>query len=81
MSDDKKNTDKLDEAIDKGTVSLLAGVGVGTYGTTMFVASGFVCPACVFVAPALLGMGAYQRHKYKKFKNEATDNSTEVDEK
>jgi len=80
MSDnDKKSEDKIDQAIDKGTGNLLVGAGVGTYGTAMFVTSGIVCPACVFVAPALLGIGAYQRHKYNKSQNNADDKTSETD--
>ena len=72
MSDEDKNKEDNSE---KGTTSLLLGAGVGTYGTTMFLASGFICPACVFVAPTLLGVGAYQRKKYNDKKKLETDTS------
>jgi hypothetical protein len=42
------------------------GVGVGVYGTVMATATGIVCPACVVIAPALLGAGAYKKWREKK---------------
>lgn len=51
---------------EKGTSNLLFGAGVGAYGTASFLATGAVCPACIILAPALLGLGAYKRMKYNQ---------------
>lgn len=55
-----------EEKPDKGNLELAAGAGIGAYGTAMAITAGFVCPACVIAAPALLGAGLYKRHKAKK---------------
>ena len=51
---------------EKGTNDLLLGAGVGAYGTATFIATGAVCPACIIIAPALLGFGAYKRMKFNQ---------------
>ena len=39
------------------------GVGVGALGAASAALSGAVCPLCIFIAPALVGYGAYRRWK------------------
>ncbi|MFW0777880.1 MAG: hypothetical protein ACN2B6_09205 [Rickettsiales bacterium] len=51
---------------DKGTPELAIGAGVCTYGTGYFLATGGLCPACLVIAPAMLGLGAYKRMKHNK---------------
>lgn len=51
-----------------GNTSLVAGAGIGAYGTAMAVTAGYICPFCVVAAPALLGLGAYQKYKFHKAK-------------
>lgn len=46
-----------------GLSSLVAGTGVGIYGTGSYVITNIICPACIIVTPMLLGYGFY---KYKK---------------
>ena len=58
---------------EKGTSNLLLGAGVGVYGTATFVTTGVVCPACIVMAPALLGYGAYKRVKFNKKEKAAED--------
>ena len=58
---------------EKGTNNLLLGAGVGAYGTATFVATGAVCPACIVLAPALLGYGAYKRMKFNQKQKAVTD--------
>ncbi len=41
------------------------GAGVGALGTLGATLSGAVCPVCVVVAPALIGIGVYKRVKKK----------------
>ena len=37
------------------------GVGIGAFGIASLATLGAVCPACVIVAPALVGAGLYKR--------------------
>ena len=37
------------------------GVGVGALGAASAALSGAVCPLCIFIAPGLVGFGAYKR--------------------
>lgn len=46
--------------------SLIAGAGIGVYGTGSFIITNVICPACIIVTPVLLGYGFYQ---YKKGEN------------
>ena len=39
------------------------GAGVGVLGATSAVLTGALCPLCVFIAPGLIGYGAYRRWK------------------
>ena len=39
------------------------GAGVGVLGAAAALLTGAVCPLCVFIAPSLVGYGAYQRWK------------------
>ncbi len=39
------------------------GAGVGIAGAASALIAGAVCPLCVFVAPGLIGVGAYKRWK------------------
>ena len=42
------------------------GVGVGALGAGAAIISGAVCPLCVFVAPALVGVGIVARYREKR---------------
>ena len=37
------------------------GAGVGILGATSAALTGAVCPLCIFVAPGLIGLGAFKR--------------------
>ena len=56
----KKNNEKVDFS---ALSSVVAGAGVGIYGTSSFVITGIICPACIILTPTLLGYGFYN---YKK---------------
>lgn len=43
------------------TTCIGLGVGVGALGAASAALSGVVCPLCVFIAPGLVGYGAYKR--------------------
>lgn len=45
---------------------LALGAGVGALGAAGAVLTGAVCPLCIFVAPGLLGLGAYKKIKSRK---------------
>lgn len=52
----KKKEDKKD-----ANTCMALGIGVGTLGAASAVLTGVVCPLCVFIAPGLIGLGAYRR--------------------
>jgi len=59
-----KNTDTAEEremSPDNSTLYIGLGLGLGGYATATGVLAGFVCPACVVAAPALLAAGVYQK--------------------
>ncbi len=39
------------------------GAGVGALGAASAVLTGAICPLCIFIAPGLVGYGAYRRWK------------------
>lgn len=59
--------ENLHEQIDgnkkDGNTCLALGAGVGVLGAAGAVIAGAVCPLCYFIAPGLLGIGAYKRWK------------------
>ena len=64
-----KEADKCSPC-DKGNTDLAIGAGVSMYGTGYFLATGGLCPACLIIAPAMLGVGAYKRMKYANTRKE-----------
>lgn len=50
---------------------ILGGLGIGAFGVISAAIGGAVCPVCVVAAPALLGVGAYQRWKAAKRRSSA----------
>lgn len=65
MTKKEINSDKSKEVKDANTCMAL-GAGVGVFGTAGAIVSGAVCPLCIFVAPGLVGYGAYRRWKATK---------------
>ena len=47
----------------EANVCIALGAGVGVAGGASAVVAGVLCPLCVFVAPGLIGYGAYKRWK------------------
>jgi uncharacterized membrane protein YebE (DUF533 family) len=45
----------------EATVCMALGAGVGTLGAASALVTGAVCPLCIFIAPGLVGFGAYRR--------------------
>lgn len=50
------------------------GVGVGALGAASAALSGAVCPLCIFIAPGLLGYGAYKRWKASQIQSKGESN-------
>ena len=72
MSDRELEDGQTCSPCEKGTNNLLLGAGVGVYGTATFAITGAVCPACIILTPALIGLGAYKRMKFNQ-KQKAAD--------
>ena len=45
------------------------GAGVGAFGVASAVTIGVVCPLCYFIAPGLVGYGAYKRWRVSQAQN------------
>lgn len=68
---DKVNQSNLTEVQKREANTCMAlGAGVGVLGTASAVITGVVCPLCVFVAPGLIGFGAYRKWRSSKNKPE-----------
>lgn len=68
-----KNTDTVEEremSPDNSTLYIGLGLGLGGYATATSILAGFVCPACVVAAPALLATGVYQKIRSRSRKPE-----------
>lgn len=59
---------------------LSLGIGVGALGVASAAAAGAVCPICVVVAPALIGLGVVEkvRSKRRRSASEALHHSTDT---
>lgn len=60
----RETEEKLKEAND----CIKLGVGVGALGAGAAIVSGAVCPLCVFIAPALVGVGVVARYRENRKK-------------
>ena len=67
--DKKINEDKRD-----ANTCMALGVGVGALGAASAALAGAVCPLCIFIAPGLVGVGAYKRWRASKIKNKGEKN-------
>lgn len=52
---------KTQKPADNGNELLVTGAGVGVMGVVGAAVIGVTCPACVVVAPALVGAGLYKK--------------------
>lgn len=48
---------------DEGTGHIKFGVGIGVAGAASLALIGATCPLCFFVAPAMVGLGVWKRHR------------------
>lgn len=58
MEEKGKDKDKQE-----ANTCMALGAGVGILGAASTVIAGTVCPLCIFIAPGLVGYGAYKRWK------------------
>lgn len=56
----------LEQERKEATTCMTIGAGVGVLGAASALLAGAVCPLCFFVAPGLIGVGAYKRAKASK---------------
>ena len=64
---------------DESNVCIALGAGVGVFGAASAVVTGAVCPLCIFVAPGLIGYGAFRKWKVvQQEKKEVNDGKTEL---
>ena len=72
---------KNEKEYDTGNTCLVAGFGIGALGVTGAVTAGAVCPLCVIATPALLGIGAFQKLRYSKNKNQLKTKEASEDDR
>ena len=63
-----KSTPGTEEKLKEANDCIKLGVGVGALGAGAAIVSGAVCPLCVFIAPALVGVGVVARYREKRKK-------------
>lgn len=56
-------SDRRDGEAREGTRLMLSGVAIGLAGAASTLLPSATCPSCVVGAPALVGGGAYERHR------------------
>lgn len=66
------NSDRQD-----GNTCIALGAGVGVLGAASAVLAGAVCPLCYFVAPGLIGLGAYKRWRSGTLERNSADEKEE----
>ena len=52
--------------LEEGKGHIKFGVGVGVFGAASLAIIGTTCPLCFFVAPAMVGVGAWKAHQARK---------------
>jgi hypothetical protein len=62
----KVNWDAYERDLEEGNRNIKFGVGIGVFGAGSLAVLGATCPLCFFVAPALVGVGAWKRRCAKK---------------
>ncbi len=73
MEDTSKNTTQDTDKKDANTCMAL-GAGVGALGAASAALVGAVCPLCIFIAPGLVGYGAYKRWKISQIESKGESN-------
>lgn len=60
---EKDEQDAPDKERRDANTCMALGAGVGVLGSASAAITGAMCPLCIFVAPGLIGYGAYKRWK------------------
>jgi uncharacterized membrane protein YebE (DUF533 family) len=63
IMNEKMPLNESDKDKKDANICMALGAGVGVLGTASAALAGAVCPLCVFIAPGLVGYGAYRRWK------------------
>ena len=66
MVDNKNSSERLAQDKKEANTCLALGAGVGALGAASAAITGAVCPLCFFIAPGLVGYGAFKRWKAKQ---------------
>lgn len=74
----KSILDIINDGVDTGTTSIVVGGGFGLYGTSLFAATGTICPACLIATPLLLSVGVVQRHFFLKNKTKENEQKNDT---
>jgi len=53
--------EEIDRDKKDANTCMALGAGVGIFGAASAALAGAVCPLCIFIAPGLVGYGAYKR--------------------
>lgn len=53
--------EEIDKEKKDANTCMALGAGVGILGAASAALAGAVCPLCIFIAPGLVGFGAYKR--------------------
>ena len=67
--EEKKDAAGPSQELKDANACIAIGAGVGALGAAGAMVAGAVCPLCIFVAPGLIGVGAYKRWKAKRGKD------------
>lgn len=61
--EEESTVDQATKGKKDANACMALGVGVGALGAASATLTGAICPLCIFIAPGLLGYGAYRRWK------------------
>ncbi len=59
--DEKELSGDLNKRRFEGNTCMALGAGVGALGAASAALTGALCPLCIFIAPGLIGYGAFRR--------------------
>ncbi len=61
--DNREQTNDAKSERHEGNTCIALGAGVGALGAASAALTGAICPLCIFIAPGLIGYGAFRRWK------------------
>jgi hypothetical protein len=61
IMEEKSTVEKINKDKKDANTCMALGVGVGAIGAASAALAGAVCPLCIFIAPGLVGFGAFKR--------------------